>query len=230
MLPSTAADLLIVLVAVLPGSIFTWAYERQNSAYGVAFADRVLRFIAVSVIFHLLLAWPEYGIFRVTIEGRRQLATGQFALLWAGACLLAALPAVAGTVLGGLYATRTARTGWTWVRRHLSAAGETRLLATLLGRTPAPRAWDDLFSERPTVYLRIQVAGGEWLAGRFAEESYAGGFPNATDLYLEQAWEIDQSTGILGENGLGFPIYIPADTIRWIDVIGEQESAEEASE
>lgn len=47
------------MIFVLPGAVYTWAYERQNSAYGVTFTDRFLRFIAASVIFHLVLAWPE---------------------------------------------------------------------------------------------------------------------------------------------------------------------------
>ena len=140
-------------------------------------------------------------------------------MLWFGALLLAAIPAGAGTLLGGLYATRTERNGWSWVRRRLSVSAETRMLNVLLGRTPAPRAWDNLFSERPSVYLRIRLDSGAWLAGRFADASYAGGFPNDADLYLEEGWEIDAVTGDLGESGTGFPIYIPANTIKWIEVI-----------
>jgi len=224
--PNTGIGLLILLVAVLPGSVFTWAYERQNSAYGVTFADRLLRFIATSMIFHLILAWPEYAIYRTALDGRQHLAVGQFALLWSGALLLVATPATAGTVLGGLYATRTGRTGWGWVRRRISAAAEAKILNVLLGRTPAPRAWDDLFSERPSIYLRVRVDGDNWLAGRFAQSSYAGGFPNEKDLYLEEAWEIDADTGVMGETGLGFPIYIPADTIKWMEVVVEQAAPE----
>lgn len=111
------------------------------------------------MIFHLILAWPEYAIYRTALDGRQHLAVGQFALLWSGALLLVATPATAGTVLGGLYATRTGRTGWGWVRRRISAAAEAKILNVLLGRTPAPRAWDDLFSERPSIYLRVRVDG-----------------------------------------------------------------------
>lgn len=230
MVPNTAIGLLVLLVAVMPGSVFTWAYERQNSAYGVAFADRFLRFTAVSVLFHLLLAWPEYAVFRVAVEDRERVATGQFAILWLGALLLVSVPAVAGTVLGGLYATRTERNGWLWVRDHVSASGETRLLNVLLGRTPAPRAWDNLFSERPSVYLRVRLDNDAWLAGRFADASYAGGFPHEADLYLEEGWEIDPLTGDLGEVGTGFPVYLPAATIKWIEVIpvaGSEEGGDE---
>lgn len=222
MVPSTAVGLLIVLVFVLPGSVFTWAVERQTSAYGVTFADRVFRFIAVSVIFHLVLAWPEYALYRAAVAGRDEVLTGQFALLWVGLVLLVALPALIGTLLGGLYATRTERNGWGPLRRWLTPAGEARLLTVALGRTPAPRAWDNFFSERPTKYLRVRLADDTWASGRFADASYAGGFPHEADLYLEEAWDVDDD-GTLGTTGLGYALYLPADTIKWFEVVPEDD-------
>jgi hypothetical protein len=53
---------------------------------------------------HLLFAWPEYLVFRIAIEGRSRILAGQFALLWLVLLLLPVVPAVAGTILGGLYA------------------------------------------------------------------------------------------------------------------------------
>lgn len=222
MIPDSAVGLVVVILAVLPGSVFTWAFERQNGAYGVTATDRILRFVSLSMMFHLLLAWPEYLVYRTAVAGHDRFASGEFAAVWAGALLLFAIPAVCGTVIGGLYATRTARSGWGWVRKLLTAGAEDRVLSLLLGRAPAPRAWDYFFSERPNVYLRVQVDGGGWLAGRFASASYAGGFPNDGDLYLEEAWSVDPDTGVLGDAGLGYPLYIPGPTIKWVDVIDDQ--------
>lgn len=131
------------------------------------------------------------------------------------------------TVFGGLYATRTDRTGWEWIRKRLSAGTEQRLLNVVL---PAPRAWDNLFSERPNKYLLVRVEDDKWIAGRFAAASYAGGFPHSTDLYLKEAWEVDQDTGQLGANGLGFPVYVAADTIKWIEVLDEQGNGKEVDD
>jgi hypothetical protein len=182
----------------------------------------------VSGIFHLALAWPEYLLYRVAIAGYRDLGSGRFALLWADALLLVGIPAVFGTVLGGLYATRTERTGWDRVRRHLTPSRETSLLAAALGRTPAPRAWDNLFSERPNAYLRLCLTDDTWIGGRFADESYAGGFPHESDLYLEEAWEVDQDSGaFVGESGLGIPVYVPAGQIRWMEIEFEQDAERE---
>ncbi len=180
-MPSTVVALGIVLVAVLPGSLYVWAYERQTSAYGVTLADRTLRFIAVSVLFHLVLGWPEYALYRLTFTGA-PFAAGQFAAAWAAIVLLVLVPSGIGTVLGGLYSTRGTRTGWTCIRKRLSAEAEERLLRMALGKAPAPRAWDHLFFEQPFSYLRVRTEAGESLAGLFSSQSYAGGFPHEADL------------------------------------------------
>ena len=145
--------LAIVIVAVIPGSMYTWAYEREASAFGVTLADRTLRFIAISLLFHLALGWPEYTLYRVALAGPH-FEVGQFAAIWIAVLLVVAMPVFIGTVLGGLYATRNSREDWDVIRSRLSPERERRLLRLALGRTPAPRAWDDLFSDRPTMYLR----------------------------------------------------------------------------
>jgi hypothetical protein len=222
--PATLVALCVVVLVVLPGSMYTWAYERQASSYGVTFADRTLRFIAVSVIFHLVFGWIEYGVYRLLTTDATPLTTGQFAMAWAGLVVLVAAPAFGGSVLGGLYASRTERNGWWLLRRLLTPERETRLLSAALGRAPAPRAWDNLFSERPNAYLRIRLVDGTWVGGRFAGDSYAGGFPHDGDLYLEEAWEVDQETGaFVGETGLGIPLYLPAGQIRWMEIEHEGE-------
>jgi hypothetical protein len=216
-IPTSVVALGIVVLAVLPGSMYTWAFERQVIAYGVTLADRVLRFIALSVLFHVILGWGEYWLFRSAFMGE-QFGGGQFAAAWAAVTLLVAVPAIAGTVTGGLYATRSNRdTEWTWLRRRITPAREARLLRFLLGRSPAPRAWDNLFAERPTAYLRIETVDGAALAGLFADASYAAGFPNDPDLYLEQAWSVTDD-GSLGE-ALGYPMYIPAGQIARMEVL-----------
>ena len=64
-MPSTVVGLLVLVVAVLPGLAYTLMFERQAGSYGVALADRTLRFAAASAVFHLLLGWPEYGLYRI---------------------------------------------------------------------------------------------------------------------------------------------------------------------
>lgn len=223
MLPGSVAGLLVVLVAVLPGAAYTWAFERQAGSFGVSFADRALRFIGSSMAFHLLLGPVEYVIYRVAIADRQDLAIGQFLLLWTTALVLFALPNASGSLLGGLYRSRSDRGGhWQWVRRHLSPEHEDRLLRFALGHDPAPRAWDHLFSDRTSTYIRVRLKDDTWVAGRFADRSYAGGYPNPTDLLLEDAWALDPETkDLLGDEGLGYPVYVAAGEIVWLERIPE---------
>lgn len=216
-MPTSLVGLMILSIAVLPGSSYTWAFERQVSAFGVTLADRTLRFIAISLVFNLLFAWPAFVLYQ-EVFSVGHFGYGNFAVVWIGALSLCALPAAIGGTLGGLYSTRTERIGWSRLRKHLNKDAEERLLRVVLGRTPAPRAWDDLFSDRPTTFIRVRTVDGFWLAGSFADNSYAGGFPNETDLFLEEAWEID-SEGVLRDHSLGYPVYIAAHQIAWLELV-----------
>lgn len=216
MVPTSVVALAIVVIAVLPGSMYTWAFERQVSAYGANLADRVLRFVALSVLFHLALGWIEYWLFRSAFAGE-QFGGGQFAIAWVAVAILVVVPAALGTVIGGLYASRSDREGWAWIRQHLTVRTENRVLQFILGRTPAPRAWDNMFSERQNLYLRVETTDGNAVAGLFADKSYAGGFPHDTDLYLEESWSMTEDGSL--DKPLGYPVYLPAGQIARLETL-----------
>ncbi|NEK85562.1 hypothetical protein GCU60_07280 [Blastococcus saxobsidens] len=66
-------------------------------------------------------------------------------------------------------------------------------------------------TDRSSRYLRVRLHDGTWVAGKFADRSYAGGHPHPTDLLLEESWAVDQETGELAdEQGPAYPVYIPA--------------------
>jgi hypothetical protein len=217
MSPSTFVALAVLVIAVLPGAAYTFAFEREAGSFGVTAADRALRFLASSMVFHLAFAPVGYGIYRLLIGRTGELGIGPFALTYLAALTSVALPAAVGTVLGGLYATRGTREGWCWLRRRLTAHREAQLLRVLLGGDPAPRAWDDLFSTRPNFYVRVKTSDGTMLAGAFAKSSYAAGFPQETDLFLEQAHNV-LDDGTIGE-ALGYAYYLPADQIAWLEIV-----------
>jgi hypothetical protein len=215
--PSSAIGLLILVTALLPGASYTWAFERQAGAYGVSLADRTFRFIAVSLFSHILLGWPEYWLYRIAFSNSHYFRTGQFAAAWVGALLITGLPAVVGTAIGRLYVTQ--RKAATYKR--LSVIIGSKPVRLLLGSERAPRAWDDLFNERPTFYVRLRTTNGSWLAGLFADQSYVGAYPNDADLYLEQAWSLDENKA-LGPDPLGYSLYIPSSQIAWLEIIRPQ--------
>ena len=50
MIPEAAQTLLLSVLTVVPGGVYTWAFEQQAGRYGANFGDRVQRFLAVSVL------------------------------------------------------------------------------------------------------------------------------------------------------------------------------------
>lgn len=202
MLPSNVAALLVFVVAVLPGASYTWAFEREVGSFGVTLADRTLRFVAVSVAFHLTLGWPEYWFYRVALN-KHGFDGAQFAAAWGAVVLLSVLPALAGSYLGRLYAARRLDKP-SWLQRQANAGKVTkRALDYMVGHERAPRAWDDIFSERPTTYVRVRTTDGSWMAGLFASRSYAAGYPNQPDLFLEQAWSLKDDATLSKWRGCG---------------------------
>jgi len=124
---STFQALLVAVFAILPGALYTWAFEREAGAWGVGLGDRLLRFFGASAVFSILtlpLLYEGYRRYVVTGALREGVALPAWLWLSPGALLL---PVVAGWVVG--WATRH---GKRWVR-------------PLVGRAPAPRGWDQLF-------------------------------------------------------------------------------------
>lgn len=220
MVPNTVTSLVLIVLAVLPGLTYVLSFERQAGRYGVTLADRVLRLIFVSAVFHVVVGWFEYWVYRSVLAGYQEISAGQFAVLWLGVIFIVIVPAAAGTLIGSLYRTRRTRDSLLWIRRWLSQEREEKILDFLLGQEPAPRAWDDYFSSHPASYLRIGTKDGTLLAGRFANRSYAAGFPQDPDLLLEEAWQLSENGEFL--RPLGYALYVGAREISWMEIVPPQ--------
>jgi hypothetical protein len=185
----TFTALAVVVVALLPGGLFTWAYEQEVGSSGQAFADRLLRLVGVSGLLQALAAPLSWWFYVHEIRSGRLLAGPVPWELW---------PAVLGYVLApvglgrliGLLAWR--RPGWV---RGIS------------GPAPAHRAWDHVFSGGRGAWMRIRLkdpAGGTngWIAGAYARAErgpvgYAAGFPHEQDIYLADTAELDDHGHLL---------------------------------
>lgn len=209
----TFQALVVVALAILPGAVFTWAYEQQAGRWGANTSDRLLRFLGASSIF-LILALP------LLYQGYRELVVTR--KLEAGAPLPGAvwflplgyvlLPYVAGRLLGA--ATRS-RHPWT------------RLFT---GPAPAPRAWDHLFAAGElTGWIRLRLKDGSWVLGVWGREStaatalrsYAAGYPELQDLYLCDTAVVDEEGRAEPDpDGSGRPRLRGVGVlIRWEDIL-----------
>jgi hypothetical protein len=207
--------LAVTLLALLPGALFTWSFEREVGNWGAGLADRVYRFVGFSAIFHAALAYPEYlfwtNYLRVPDadgQGFHNVFTGGGDIAW----WLGLVPIlyVGISVALGFLASRSAwNNGW--------------LGRVLVGRNPAPRAWDHLFWRGPALVVRLKLKDGEWVGGLFGDDSYASGYPEPQDLLLEETYEITNDGTFVAGDGpddlapLGSSILISWSEVQFLE-------------
>jgi hypothetical protein len=183
----TFPALLIIVVAVLPGALYSWGFEQAAGAWRTGAADRTLRFVGGSAAFHALAAPLTWWV--VTRQMRTSLLTRPtfWWPLWLLALGLVVIPTAAGRVTGAAVRRRHPWAGW------------------LVGGTAPPRAWDHVFVEGRAAWLRIrlkdaQAGAGGWIVGHFASStsgapgSYVGG-GESPDLYIVDTAEVDPADG-----------------------------------
>lgn len=205
-MPETFQALAVLALALLPGALYVWAFERFTGAWGVRFSDRILRFVEVSAVLHAILAPLTYWLWMEFIVSGRLGAGEAPPALWLVALTYVGVPIVAGTLVG--IGTR-------------NQANWTRLIT---GPEPAPRAWDHLFGARPDGWIRLRLKSGPWLAGAYTREtethkSYAAGYPEEEDLYLVESVEVDPDTGEFHLDEDGAPVARGSGIlVRWSEV------------
>jgi hypothetical protein len=205
---STFEALGIVLLAVLPGAAYTFAFERIVGGYGVSLSDRLVRFLAASAVFHAVLSGPEMVFYRDLVASGR-LGRGEVSplLVEAVALVYVALPTAVGSLVG--YGRRR---NW-------------RLLRTI-GDTPEPRAWDYLWRRGVPGVVRMKLKSGTWLAGVFGttpdgRRSYAAGYPQEGDLYLSLQLRVDPVTGAFARDDEDRPVPVGGGSgllVRWAEI------------
>ena len=181
-MPSTFQALAVLVVALLPGAIYIWSFERLVGRWGAGLADRVFRFIGSSAIFQALGAPVTFWFWD---QQWPQLQAGEGDpswWLWALAVAYVAIPMAAGSGVGA-----ATRRGY-------------KLASVFTGPDPAPRAWDYLFQGQKDGWVRMRLKSGSWLGGAYATgtsglKSYSAGYPEAQDLYLATAVALDDATG-----------------------------------
>jgi hypothetical protein len=205
-MPDTFQAIAVIAVSLLPGALYVWSFEREAGAWGVRLSDRVLRFVGVSALLHVVFAPVTYRLWVDFVRsGRIESGTAPLRL-WPLAIAYVLGPLMCGTAVGR--ATMRQRP---WPR-------------VLTGPNPAPRAWDFLFASAPDGWIRMRLKSGVWLAGAFAlgldgGRSYAAGYPEEQDLYLVQTYEVDPDSGeFLSDDEGGVVELDRGILVRWSEV------------
>ena len=214
--PTSLSGLLVALVALLPGGVHTWMYERVTGKSLSQAGDRLSRLLAASAVYLVLSAFA----FPVLASVARAASSGGGTSWWryfVVVGLLVVLPALVGGG-AGLLTNRRHQRGW---RGRLG-----RLIA---GVGHASRAWDHLFGVQGLRgSVRVVLTDGTHLIGYWGERgdaglggsppsrSYASGYPGQQrDLYISQLIRIDQADG--SSQTTAGALWVPADSIRYLE-------------
>lgn len=215
--PSTAFQLLMVLLLLLPGIVYqstrgtlTGPVPDDSSALA-----RTVRALGVSAVLVMLYA-VTFGPHVLDLLSRvrpSQGAAGMSPIIrelagWA-LLLLVGIPAALAVARKWLPTLRIA--GWT-----------TRKLNITFNKTP--RAWDFSFGNIGEAYVRVLTTDGTYLGGWYGQDSYVSSFPEPREMFLEQAHYMEND----GEFGAAIPrtsIYIRCDDVRAVEILDVPDSS-----
>ena len=191
----------LVLVALLPGAMFSWSFERWAGRFGIGLKDRALRFMGLSAVLLSLAAGPMYWVYAnywEALAAREPLPRW----FWGLPILYISAPLVMGSL-----------SGYAWKKNWPGAR-------FIIGRDRAPRAWDHLFLDRSAAGIRCKLKSGTWIAGIYAETDtdrpFASEYPEQQDLYLPVTLGIDPDTGRILTNDSSEPLILdPGVLVRW---------------
>lgn len=194
----------LVLVALLPGALFAWSFERWAGRFGIGLQDRALRFVGGSAVLLSMWAWPIYWLHANYWDGfvNRQVLPRW---IWLIPILYTILPVIGGGILGLGW-----KRGWAWAR-------------LVSGSDRTPRAWEHLFQDQPAGWVRCKLKSGTWVGGAFGEvdgrRPYASGYPESQDLYLPATLPLDPNSGeaITGQDG-SMRLRKSGILIRWDEI------------
>jgi hypothetical protein len=178
----TLQALLVALLAVLPGALFTIAQESHGATWAWRRTDAstlVVRFLSFSAVFHALFAPLTYYTYQRLILN--PVLVNGWQLSWRWYALLLAYMAL--PYLLGVLTEKGRRT-----------KGLRRVVGLWTGRNPELRAWDRFFSNEPVGIMRLKLATGEWKVGVFDEDSFASSYGEEGDIYLAEQY-------VVGDNG-----------------------------
>ncbi|MBW0252697.1 DUF6338 family protein [Cellulomonas sp. PS-H5] len=190
-MPETWAQAVVVLTLVVPGFVYRASWQ------SVAGPDP---------------ARPDFG----TRVLHAMVATGMFAGAYAAVlgpvgAGYARSPdralddvrglALAFVVLAIAVPWASARVGFSVVTSTRYRRAAARTLGILRIRSPhqaAPRPWDHAFGRVGDGWVRVQLADGRWLGGWYGARSFASSHPDPRELYVEEAWVLDENGAFTG--------------------------------
>jgi hypothetical protein len=197
MLPSGWQQALTLVLTIIPGFVYQIALtsRRGPTPEERVLGVRILRALAMSAVLAIIylavlgstiIDQATHPLATITSHPVRT-AASLFVLIFLIPWALAWLKHFAQTV---------------WVYRS-------KFRARLRTYDPTPTAWDFAFDHADAGFVRALTKDGHWLGGYFGAKSFATSHPEAREIFIEQAYAIDNDGKFNG------PVEGPAQL--WID-------------
>ncbi|WP_405763326.1 MULTISPECIES: DUF6338 family protein [unclassified Streptomyces] len=217
MVPGTVQQLAILLVLVLPGVFYQAVREHLRGAVAAEQEpqNRIVRAIAAGALLDTVYA---------VVAGPRLvgLLTGDGAGPLAGVMKHPRQAGLAALLLVVVVPAGIARAESAWGRRRRRARYE-----------PTPTAWDALFRDRGSCFVRVRLKSGLWVGGWLGAQSAVSAFPQPGDLYLQSQYRMAPDGRFLGRVPDTGGVYLRAADIDVLEVLlppGPQAGATPAPE
>lgn len=200
---------MVALLVLVPGAIYTFAFERQVGDVGVKFADRMVRIFAASAVIQAAFSGLTYVLYRELLRsGDLERGDVPWPAVEAISLFLVTVPFLLGKFVGWAHNEEKAWAKW------------------LIGPGLQPRAWDRVWRKSAwVVRLRLKsgtwVAGVTWAQGEATLGAYVGAYPEDGDIYLPQLLDIDGKTGAFALGDDGAPQFLPNSEgllVRWNEI------------
>lgn len=103
---------------------------------------------------------------------------------------------------------------WQWLSKHRPLYD------------PTPSAWDFAFQHAGAQpqFVRIRLTSGEYVGGLFNENSFASGFPDPHDIFIAQAYMLNED-GSFGTATQGC-LWVAAEQIAMLEIVQSSDEEE----
>jgi Family of unknown function (DUF6338) len=196
-IPSTAYQLAVLLVLVMPGIVYSAVRSRLRGPTpdDREVGARILRAIMVSAVLdslYLIVVGPRLvKLVDSTDPAEHIREAGVWALI-----LIFVVPAVVAFLVNGL--------DWDWRNRAIPRVRRQK------GYYPTPTAWDFAAPKLGDYFVRIRLSDGRFVGGWLGAKSYLSTYPESRDMYIDRQWRIDHDDGtFLGPVEGTCGVYVP---------------------
>lgn len=196
--------LLLAVLFVIPGFVAMKVYAILSSGPRIDASKAVIDAVAFSCCNYAVFALPIYGMHQAVWATRHPVA---YAIAWS--CILLIGPVLWAAVV---FALRRAK----WMGRWLPH--------------PVDRAWDYVFGKREPFYLIITLNSGKRIGATYGHSSFASSYPADPEIYVEEAWDIDDAEGFVRRHVKTRGLLISGSSIESIEFIGPYDDDQQGND